>query len=108
MQQNMVNPVTPLAGGYVAVAAGQTGAALGTAGTKGDVVIHVLVKPATTSPGAVTLIDGSTSIVIYPGGTVADVTPVDIPWGTASASGAWTITTGSNVSVVVFGCFTNT
>lgn len=104
-----LNPVTIIAENMVSVAASQTGAALGSAGALGDYVSHVLVKPTTTSPGAVTLIDGSTSYTLFAGGatSVADTATFSIPVHVCSLTGAWTITTGANVSVVVVGTFTN-
>lgn len=105
---NVINPVTLSAGASapVQVAASQTGAALGAAGTKGDFIARVLVKPTSTSPGVVTIIDGSTSYVLFPGGTLADVKPFEISVGLSSLAGAWTITTGANLTVLVFGSFT--
>jgi hypothetical protein len=97
-----------LAGAYAyeTVAAGQTGQAIGTTGTKGDVIAGVLVIPATTSPGAVALLDGATSMTIFPGGasSVSNLVPFFIPFPAKSVSAnGWSVTTGSNVSVVVFG-----
>jgi hypothetical protein len=95
--------------GYVAVAASQTGAPLGTAGALGNILAGILVIPATTSPGAIAILDKTTSITVFAGGatSVADLKPflIDLK-GIVSASGAWTITTGANVSVIVIGVFT--
>ena len=103
----MANDVSIQAAGYETVAAGQTGQVLGGAGAKGDYISHLLVRPATTSPGAVTLLDGATSIVLFPGGanSVTSLIPFTVPLGANSASGVWSITTGANVSVVAFGRF---
>lgn len=103
----MINPVTLNSGSMVAVAASQTGAALGAAGAVGDYVSHVIVKPASTSPGNVILIDGATSYTLFAGGStsVTDQTPIVIPVHCCSVSGAWTITTGANVSVLAVGIF---
>jgi hypothetical protein len=68
----------------------------------------ILVVPATTSPGAVTLIDGLTSITVFTGGasSVSNLVPFYIPLGLRSVSGSWKITTGANVACVVTGDFT--
>lgn len=103
----MLSPVTINSGRMISVAAGQTGATLGSAGALGDYVSHVLIKPTTTSPGAVTLIDGVTSYVLFAGGatSVADTKTFEAAVRVCSRTGAWTITTGSNVAVIVVGIF---
>lgn len=90
---------------YVAVAASQTDTVLSV--NRGDSITGVLVKPATTSPGAVTLTDGSTGVVIFPGGSssVASLVPFFIPFPAKCSGLGWKVTTGANVSVVVFGSF---
>lgn len=96
-------------GYYVAVAASQTDAVIqSSTGATGDYISGVLVIPATTAPGVVTVKDNSTAIVSYPGGgttALLTLTPFFIPIGAVSRSGAWKITTGSNVSVVAVGRF---
>ena len=103
----MANDVSIQAAGYETVAAGQTGQILGGAGAKGDYISHVLVIPATTSPGNVLLLDGATSITIFTGGatSVPGLVPFVVPLGANSANGRWAITTGANVSVIAFGRF---
>lgn len=91
-------------GKYTTVAAGQTAAAVGAAAT-GIFLKRLIVVPATTSPGAVTLIDGDTSITIFPGGasSVNELRPMDVPVEANSANATtpgWKITTGANVSVI--------
>ncbi len=90
---------------YETVAAGQTAQVLGGAGAIGDFLYGLLVIPATTGPGVVTLIDNATTIVAFPGGTTT-VVPFYIPVNAPSASGAWKVTTGANVSVLATGNFT--
>lgn len=95
---------------YQTVAAGQTGARLGSAGggQKCDFIRKLVITPATTSPGAVTLIDGATSITVFAGGatSVADLKPFAVPLDMmALNSGGWSITTGLNVSVIAVGNF---
>lgn len=92
---------------YETVAAGQSSQALGATGAAGDFLARLIITPATTAPGVVTLIDGSTTIMPWLGGTVgADLKPFVIEVGANSATGAWKITTGANVSVVAVGQFT--
>jgi hypothetical protein len=107
MSPPIINPVTLNSGKMVAVAASQTGAAMSATGALGDLISHVLVKPANTSPGSVTIIDGSTSYELFAGGasSVADTSTFSIPVGVCSLTGAWTVTTGADVSVIVVGCF---
>lgn len=92
---------------YETVAASQTAQAIGTGGV-GDYIEGVLVIPATTSPGLVTLLDGDTSIPIFVGGasSVGSLIPFFIPLGMYSVSGAWKLTTGANVSCIAMGSFT--
>ncbi|MGV8840688.1 MAG: hypothetical protein ACWA6X_10335 [Bauldia sp.] len=103
----MAQPVEVAAVGYETVAASQTGQVLGGAGAKGDYVSHLLVIPATTSPGSVALIDKATSITLFAGGaaSVPSLIPFAIPVGANSQAGPWSVTTGANVSVVAFGRF---
>ncbi len=94
--------------GYETVAASQTAQVLGGTGAVGDWLNRVLIIPATTSPGVVTVLDNAISIPIFVGGasSVATLAPFWADIGANSASGAWKITTGANVSVVAFGNFT--
>lgn len=96
-------------GFYVAVAASQTAAVLqSSAGATGDYLAGVLVIPATTAPGVVTILDNATALVSYPGGgttPLVTLTPFYIPVGAVSRSGAWKITTGANVSILAMGRF---
>lgn len=95
-------------GFYVTVAASQTATVLqSSTGATGDYVSGVLVIPATTSPGNVLLLDNATSITIFTGGatSVTNLVPFFIPLGAVSRSGAWKLTTGTNVSCVAIGKF---
>jgi hypothetical protein len=94
--------------GYETVAASQTAQVLGTAGAVGDYLYFLLVIPATTSPGAVTILDNVTSITVFAGGasSVSNLVPFAIPVQALSVSGAWKVTTGANVSVIAVGNFT--
>lgn len=92
---------------YQAVAANQTAASLGAQGKIGDYIARLIITPATTAPGVVTLIDGTTTIVPWLGGTVgADLKPFVIELQFTSRNGGWKLTTGANVSVVAAGRFT--
>ena len=93
---------------YETVAASQTDQVIGPTGATGDYLKHVLVIPATVSPGVVTVKDNTTAVVSFPGGTDSLLTlhPFVIPVEAASTSGAWKITTGANVSVFAVGNFT--
>lgn len=93
---------------YETVAASQTAQVIGATGAAGDLISHILVIPATTSPGNVLLLDNATSITVFTGGasSVGDLIPFIIPLNMKSVSGAWKITTGSNVSCVAVGEFT--
>jgi hypothetical protein len=98
---------------YQTVAASQTNAALSaggasSAGKPGDYLAGVLVVPATTSPAAITIKDGSGSaITIFAGGadSVSNLVPFPVPIGARSKTGGWSITTGANLSVVAIGNF---
>lgn len=95
-------------GYYVTVAASATATVLqSSTGATGDYVSGVLVIPATTSPGNVLLLDNATSITIFTGGatSVSNLVPFFIPLGAISRSGAWKLTTGTNVSCVAVGKF---
>lgn len=102
---------------YNTVAASQTAQTLiGTVNTstgagKGatnDILEYLVIMPATTSPGAVTLGDGATTITPFAGGanSVGDLKPFVWVCGSRSQLGAWKVTTGTNVSVLAAGRFT--
>ena len=92
---------------YETIAASQTAQVLGGAGAKGNIIEKLIIIPATTSPGAVTLIDNATSIVVFPGGatSVTELKPIVVDISAISVSGAWKVTTGANVSVIAIGKF---
>lgn len=98
---------------YNTIAASQTAQALvgytSSGGALGDWLGGVLVIPATTSPGAVSIKDGSNSaITVFTGGStsVSNLVPFFIPIGARSQVGKWQVTTGVNVSCVAVGNFT--
>jgi hypothetical protein len=95
---------------YNTIAASQTTQALtgGSGGATGDYLSHCVVIPTSTSPGVVTIIDNSTTVYAFPGGSssLSNLVPFTIPVGAKSISGAWKITTGANLSAVCVGKFT--
>lgn len=94
-------------GDYETVAASQTDQALGATGATGDYLSGLLIVPATTGAGTVSIKDGAgSSINVFVTGTLADLTPIWLPLGMRSAAGAWSVTTGANVSVIAVGSFT--
>lgn len=103
-------PVRQQGGHYETVAASQTDQALGATGATGDMLTGLLVVPASTSPGAVSVKDGSGSAVtVFAGGTdsIGFLIPFFIYMGdSVSTGGAWKVTTGASVSVVAYGRFT--
>lgn len=104
----MANPVEIVANQYETVAASQTSQIMGTAGAKGDYIEGLLVVPASTSPGAVTLIDGTTSITVFAGGasSLTTLIPFYIPLGINSVgANGWSITTGASLSLIAMGKF---
>lgn len=94
---------------YEDVAASQTAQVLGETGNRGDYLSHIIIMPATTSPGAVTLFDGGSSKVIFVGGatSVSNLVPFTLFCGFDSKNdGGFKVTTGTDVSVRAVGDFT--
>ncbi len=95
------------AGEYETVAASQTEQVMGAAGAAGDYLAGVLIIPATTSPGAVSIKDAAGAITIFAGGasSVSNLVPFLVPLGIKAAK-EWKISTGANVSAIGIGNFT--
>lgn len=94
-------------GNYETVAASQTEQILGAAGSAGDYLRGLLIVPATTGAGSVSIKDGTgTAITVFVSGTLADLRPFFLDLWMRSNAGAWKVTTGGNVSVVAVGNFT--
>lgn len=98
------------AGSYETVAASTT-AVLGQQGASGDYLASLLIVPATTAAGAVTITDGpgGTAITVFAGGAttaLTTLTPIPVPLGIVSTGGGWRVTTLGNVSAVAVGKFT--
>lgn len=97
--------------GHVEVAAGAGSTVLGATGAYNDYIHRLILVPATTAPGAVTVKDGNgAAITYYTGGTVgADLRPIEINIQSRAVNKTtpgWRITTGANVSVIAIGRFT--
>lgn len=102
-------PVAQSQAEYETVAASQTDQVLGATGGIGDYLGGLLITPATTSPGAVSIKDGAgTSIVIFTGGatSVSNLVPFFVPLGIKATGAGWKVTTGANVSAIGVGDFT--
>lgn len=104
-------PVVLASQKYQSIAASQTGQKMtGTAsGASGDWLDGILIVPGSTSPGAISIADGTGSaIMIFTGGagSVTNLIPFYTPIGAVSAAGAWSMTSGSSVTAIVFGNFT--
>lgn len=86
---------------YKAIAASQTDVSFGAAQ---DVLERLIIVPASTTPGTVSIKDGSggSSITVFAGGTVGDISPIVVHLG-VRAKNNWLITTGANVSVIAVG-----
>lgn len=97
---------------FQTVAASQNAVLLGATGAVGDMLQNILVVPATTSPGAITITDGNGSaITIFAGGatSLSSLASFRIPLGIRAkvvTTPGWRITTGANLSVIVSGRFT--
>lgn len=89
---------------YETVAASQTAQVLGGTGAAGDYVHRLIINTITVLTSGVTLIDGSTSIVIQTASsTMIGVSSLEI--NVAAVTGPWKITTGAGVTVVAVGVF---
>lgn len=109
-QDTMTAAVTALRGTeYETVAASQTAKVLGATGAIGDLLECLVIVPSSLPPGVVQIKDGSgDAITVFAGGedSISALYPFAVPLGIKSAAGAWTVTTGANVSVIATGNFT--
>lgn len=91
------------------VAASDTDEPCGLTGGTGDYLAGLMIYPATTAAGAVSLEDGTgTNYTIHVGGgttALVSLHPIWVPLWRASLLGAWEVTTGTNVSVDCIGVF---
>lgn len=95
----------PYSYSYETVAGGQTAQVLGTAGANGDYIHRLIISVVTVGTGGVTIIDGSTSIVILTGAATIVPGIYSIECNLASKSGAWSVTTGAGATVLAVGIF---
>lgn len=94
---------------YEAVAAGQTAQKLGGNGAIGDYLSHVTIQPAIAACGLVSILDGATTILTFPGGgttALPSLGPFTMCVGAKSRNGAWAITTGASIAAIGVGNFT--
>ena len=90
---------------YETVAASQSGQVLGTTGAVGDYLHRLIISNVTAATASVTILDGSTSIVIQTGAATVPLGIFSIALNMASASGAWSVTTGAGATVIGVGIF---
>ena len=90
---------------YEHVAASQTAQVLGGTGAVGDYLHCVIISNVTAATASVTILDGSTSIVIQTGAATVPLGIFSIALNMASASGAWKVTTGAGATVIGVGIF---
>lgn len=95
---------------YETVAASQTDQALGATGAAGDYLSHLILIPGTAAAGAVSIKDGGGSaITVFAGGgttALPTLAPITVFLGMKSLAGAWSVTTGANVTAIGVGDFT--
>lgn len=95
---------------YEAVAASSADQVLGATGAIGDLLVGLLITPTTTSPGAVSIKDGSggAAITIFAGGaaSISTLHPFFIPLGIRALSAGWRVTTGAGLTALPVGNFT--
>lgn len=91
---------------YATVGAGVNAQVLGKTGAVGDYLGIVTVTVATAATAAVTLLDGATSIPLFPNSPGGGIGTYAIPVHARSKSGPWKITTGAGSTVIASGTFT--
>lgn len=104
MQKQLTQPVEIGGTDYETVAASQTAQVLGGTGAKGDFLARLILNNITVATAAVTLIDGTTSIVVQTAAS-AQLGPCVVEVGARAATGPWKITTGAGVTVIAVGQF---
>ena len=95
----------PYAYQYETVAASATAQVLGGTGAIGDYLHRLIISVVTAASGSVTLIDGSTSIVISTGAATLPLGTFSVECNMRSATGPWKITTGAGATVIGVGIF---
>ncbi len=89
---------------YETVAVSQTGQVLGGTGAAGDYVHRLIINVITVASAGVTLIDGTTNIVISTAAS-AVLGPISLELDMAAVTGPWKITTGAGATVIAVGIF---
>lgn len=94
---------------FQTIAAGSGDTKLGPNGVKGDILMRLVIIPATLAPGVVTIKDssGGSAITVLPGGaaSLTELKPITVELQIRSKVGAWHVATGANVSVIAVGRF---
>ena len=90
---------------YEHVAASQSAQVLGPTGAVGDYLHRLIISNVTAASATVTILDGSTSIIIQTGAATVPLGIFSIELNMASASGAWKVTTGAGATVIGVGIF---
>ena len=90
---------------YETVAASQTGQVLGASGAAGDLLARLVLVVTTAATAAVSILDGATSIQVFPNSPCGGIGTYTIPLDLVSVNGAWSITTGAGVAVIAVGRF---
>lgn len=90
---------------YETVAASQTAQVLGGTGATRDYIDHLVVVVATAATAAVSILDGSTSISVFPNSPGGGIGTYHVNLGLYSVSGPWKVTTGAGSSVIAVGNF---
>lgn len=84
------------------IAAGQTTANIGPVGHVGDYLDNITFSAGAT-PTVTTLFDGANAVIVL---TPTTLTATNYPVRAYSKSGAWNVTTGTNVTAAAVGRFT--
>ena len=90
---------------YETVAASATAQVLGGTGAIGDYVHRLIISVVSVATSGVTLIDGSTSIVLLTGAATNVPGVYSIEVNALSETGPWKVTTGAGAAVVAVGIF---
>lgn len=101
----MAKTLSVLGSVYHKIAASET-KSLGPGGRVGDYLSHIIINPATVTPGSVTIYDGAELFDTYSVGTLTNTAPLAVPIGMRSKHGGWRVTCGASVSAVATGTFT--
>lgn len=91
---------------YETVAASQTAQILGGVGAAGDFLDTLTIVVATAATAAVSILDGTTSISVFPNSPGGGIGTYCLPVRLRSMTGPWKVTTGAGVSVIATGSFT--